>query len=317
MCTPFSDHGEKLDEGRLREHIDYMIDAGVDGIVLNAGTGEFAYMTDDESMRVTQVGAEHIAGRVNVVTQPSKVNLRETIERSKQAIDYGADALMVLPPWLESPFERGIMYHYEQLAKNVDASIVLYNIPSATGIEITPDMFRRLVAIDNIEYVKDSTGDIARMQKLTSIPGGAVLGGADPVAPFAIMAGAAGWIWGAANIMPHECVKLYELLTTGKLVEAMELWELMKPTNLFLWENTVDAEYLGAVKTATKMVGHDLGESRRPQPPLTSTARVALQAALSTLPINKIDRERLVWREWDEERDWLVQQTAGKKAGLA
>jgi 4-hydroxy-tetrahydrodipicolinate synthase len=310
MCTPLDQSGERVDEGRLKEHIDYLIDAGVHGIVLNAGTGEFAYLRDAESMRVTEVGAAHIAGRVNVITQPSAVGLSETIERSKMAVDFGADALMVLPPWLESPFERGIMYHYEQLARAVDATIVLYQIPDATGVEITPDMYRRLVAIDNISYVKDSTGDLARMQKLASISGGGVLGGADPVAPFAIMAGAVGWIWGAANVMPHECVRLYEFLTTGKLIEALELWSLMAPANLFFWENDLDAEYLAAVKTATAMVGHDVGESRRPQLPLTSQARVALQAALSTLPFNTIDRDRLIWREWADERDWLVQMTS-------
>ena len=94
----------------------------------------------------------------------------------------------------------------------------------------------------------------------------------------------AGGIWGAANVMPHECVRLYELLTTGKLEEALELWSLMAPANLFFWENDLDAEYLAAVKTATAMVGHDLGESRRPQLPLTEAARVALERALSTLP---------------------------------
>lgn len=284
MCTPFDRAGERLDEGRLKDHIDYLIDAGVHGIVLNAGTGEFAYLRDAESMRVTEVGAAHISGRVNVITQPSAVGLSETIERSKMAIDFGADALMVLPPWLESPFERGIMYHYEKLAEAVDSTIVLYQIPDATGVEITPDMYRRLVAIDNISYVKDSTGDLARMQQLAGVEGGSVLGGADPVAPFAIMAGAVGWIWGAANVMPHECVRLYELLTTRKLEEALELWSLMAPANLFFWENDLDAEYLAAVKTATAMVGHDLGESRRPQLPLTEAARVALEAALSTLP---------------------------------
>ena len=73
MCTPFDQAGERLDEGRLKDHIDYLIDAGVHGIVLNAGTGEFAYLRDAESMRVTEVGSAHISGRVNVITQPSAV----------------------------------------------------------------------------------------------------------------------------------------------------------------------------------------------------------------------------------------------------
>jgi len=308
MCTPLTDAGETIDDGRMREHIDYLIEAGVHGIVLNAGTGEFAYMRREEVQHINEVGGAHIAGRVPIISQPSAVGLSETIEKSKAAIDAGVDALMVLPPYLESPFDRGILFHYEQLANAVDASIVLYNIPDASGIEITPELYRRLIAIDNIEYIKDSAGDIAKQQKLIAI-GGGVLSGADPIAPFALMGGAVGLIWGAVNIMPHEAVRLWDLVQKGDYKEAMELWALMAPTNLFLWGNSLDVEYLGGVKAATAMVGHDLGVSRRPQPPITGAGRIALQAALSSLPINKLDRSRLVHHEWEEERDWLVQMT--------
>ena len=123
------------------------------------------------------------------------------------------------------------------------------------------------------------------------------------------MAGAAGWIWGAANVMPHECVMLWDLIQKGDHQGALDLWAKMLPANMFFWENNVDAEYNSAVKTATNMVGRSVGPCRRPVLPMTRQGRLALQTALSTLPVNGTSRDTLVYREWDDERDWLVQMT--------
>ena len=308
MSTPFDDTGEHLDEGRLRDHIDSLLDAGVHGLVLAAGTGEFAFLSEDEKTRITKIGADQVGGRIPVIVQSSAITLTDTIEKSRMAIDLGADALMVLPPYFEGPFERGVMYHYEKLAAAVDVPIVLYNIPVNSGFDITPELYRRLINIENIEYIKDSTGDLIRMQQLIGI-GGRVLAGADPLAPWAAMAGAAGWIWGAANVMPHECVQLWDLIQAGDHAGAIELWAKMLPANLFFWENGYGAEYNTAVKTATNMVGRTVGPCRRPMRPMPASGRVALQSVLSTLPINRVDKSRLVYREWEEERDWLVQMT--------
>ena len=308
MCSPFDDSGESLDEGRLRDHIENLVDAGVHGLVLAAGTGEFAFLSADEKHRIFRIGAETVAGRIPIICQTSAITTVDAIENSRAAIDQGADAVMVLPPYFEGPFERGVLYHYEKLAQAIDVPVVLYNIPVNSGFDITPDVYRRLIAIENIDYIKDSTGDLVRIQQLNGI-GGHVLAGADPIAPFSLMAGCPGWIWGAANVMPHECVQLYDLITAGRHAEALDLWARMLPADLFFWDNSVDAEYNTAVKTATNMVGRAVGPCRRPVLPMPHQGRVSLQAALSTLPVNGVDRDRLVFREWDAERDWLVRMT--------
>ena len=96
---------------------------------------------------------------------------------------------------------------------------------------------------------------------------------------------------------------------------ALALWARMLPANMFFWENNVDAEYNSAVKTATNMVGRPVGPCRRPVMPMTRQGRVALQTALSTLPTNRTARDTLVYRDWDDERDWLVQMT--HRAGVS
>ncbi len=308
MTSPFDDTGEHLDEGRLRDHIESLIDAGVHGLVLCAGTGEFAFLSDDEKDRIISLGCEIVDGRIPVVAQTSAITTTDAIERTRRAADHGAAAALVLPPYFEGPFERGVLFHYEKLAKAIDIPIVLYNIPVNSGFDIHPDLYRQLMAMENIDYIKDSTGDLIRLQKLIGI-GGHVLAGADPLAPYAARSGAAGWIWGAANVMPHECVQLWNLVQSGDHAGALRLWEQMLPANMFFWENNVDAEYNSAVKTATNMVGRAVGPCRRPVMPMTRQGRVALQTALSTLPINGTNRDTLVFREWDDEKDWLVQMT--------
>lgn len=317
VAMPMTATGEEIDEPALLEHIDWLLDAGVHGLLVLSGTGEYAYLRPEERRRVVELCLPHIDGRVPVMVQSSEMSLTDTIDTSLHALDFGADALMVLPPWLESPFERGVLYHYERVAQAVPADLVLYNTPAASGVEITPAMFRQLLAIDNIRYIKDSQGDLARVQKLVAISKGTnanVLCGVDPLAPYALMAGATGMIWGCANIMPHECVQLAEHIAAGRLDQALALWQLMWPINAFMWENELDVGFLPGVKTATEMVGRQMGPVRRPQMPVTGAARLAIEAGLSALPVNGIDRSRLKWREWEQEQDWLTRATEHRGA---
>ncbi|MGI9596833.1 MAG: dihydrodipicolinate synthase family protein [Acidimicrobiales bacterium] len=315
VAMPMNETGEEIDEPALLDHLDWLIDAGVHALLVLSGTGEYAYLRPEERRRVVELCLPHIDGRVPTMVQTSEMSVSDTIDSSKHAVDHGADAVMVLPPWLESPFERGVLYHYERVAQAVNVDIALYNTPAASGVEITPAMYRKLVAIDNIRYMKDSQGDLARIQKLAAISEGAgaqVLCGVDPLAPYALMAGAVGMIWGCANIMPHECVELIGHIEAGRLAEALELWQLMWPVNAFMWENEFDVGFLPGVKTATQMIGRQMGPVRRPQMPVTGAARLAIEAALSVLPVNGIDRQRLTWRPWEEEQDWLVKRTNGE-----
>jgi len=137
MSSPFDDSGESIDEGRIRDHVESLIEAGVHGLVLAAGTGEFAFLSTDEKQRIFEVGIDQVAGRIPVICQTSAITTVDAIGNSRAAIDMGASAVMVLPPYFEGPFERGVMYHYEKLARAIDAPIVLYNIPAQSGFDIT------------------------------------------------------------------------------------------------------------------------------------------------------------------------------------
>ena len=305
MCTPFEEDGETIDPGRYRAHIDDMIDAGMHGIVLCSGTGEYAYLSDEERTFLIREGTRHVDGRVPTIAQTTALSTADCIAKARAAEDAGATAVMVMPPFLEPPGERGVLYHYEAIAKAISVPVVMYNMPQQAA-PLTLDLYRRLIAVENIDYVKDSSGDFTQLQKLV-VCGGGVLNGSDPYAPHALMAGCIGMIWGAANFMPHECVRLYDLIAAGEHGQALALWDSMQAACLWLWGNRHDVDYMSGVKAAARLTGRDMGPPRKPLPFVPGPARHDLRMALSKLPVNRSRSERLIWRDWQEERDWFIQ----------
>lgn len=314
LATPLSNDGSEIDYGRLCAHIDDMIEAGIHGIVPASGTGEYAFMTDAERMKVIEVAVRHINGRVPVVAQTSSISTADVIDRSKHAEQLGVDGLMILPPYLEIPSKSAIVRHYEMIARSVATPLVLYNVPFHAA-EVDENMYRELIAVENIDYIKDSAGNMASLQKLIGT-GGKVLTGSDALAPWAIMAGVHGMIWGAPNFAPHECVKLYELIRVGKIDDALSLWEKMRGIMLWLDGNGHDVNYIAGVKAAARITGRDLGPARRPTPPVSGAARHDIRLALSQMPNNRACEEYHVWRNWSEERNWLIQNHKAQISNL-
>jgi len=280
LCTPFTEDGEKVDETALKNHIDSMLEAGIHIILVCGGTGEFAYLRPAERKRITEIASKHIDGRAGFMVQTSAINTADAIEFAKHAEVVGADCLLILPPYFEGPDNEGVYYHYEKISEAVKIPIMVYNIPVHSGIDITPPFFRHLMEIDNIQYIKDSTGDIIRIQELLTI-GGGVFNGGDPIAFFSLLAGCPGCVWGAPNAMPRESVDLYNLVTSGKLGEAKDLWNRMFPANYFFWTHVYNA----SVKAATNLSGRKVGSCRKPVQPLTDSEMSELREVLKHLGI--------------------------------
>jgi 4-hydroxy-tetrahydrodipicolinate synthase len=278
LCTPFCKDGESVDEGALRSHIDWMIESGVQIILACGGTGEFAYLREAERRRVAEVTCKHVAGRAHVFVQSSAINTADAVANSKAAAEAGADAVMVLPPYFEGPAMDGVKWHYEKIARAVALPLVVYNIPQNTNIDITPEIFAELMKIDNIQYIKDSTANLVRIQQLVAT-GGKIFNGGDPIAFQALLAGCAGCIWGAVNAMPREAVELYDLVSTGKLAEAARLWQRLLPAQLFFWTH----DYNPAIKAAATLAGRRIGECRKPLQPLGEADLTELRAAMKPL----------------------------------
>jgi 4-hydroxy-tetrahydrodipicolinate synthase len=277
-CTPFDKSGDTVDEKALSAHLDRLLEAGVHAVVSCGGTGEFAYLSEAERRSIHQVIAKRVQGKAKFIAQSSAVSTRDTIENAKFAEGLGADALMILPPYFEGPTMDGVMWHYETVARAIKTPIVVYNIPQNTNRDITPDLFSRLLEIDNIQYIKDSTGDFTRIQQLIAT-GGKVLNGGDTLAFPALVAGCPGLIWGGVNATPKEAVRLYELVAKGDLAAAAALWKTILPAQIFYWTH----DYNSSVKAATNLLGGNVGICRKPALPLSDSDLAELKVALKSL----------------------------------
>ncbi|ESY85968.1 dihydrodipicolinate synthetase [Mesorhizobium sp. LNHC220B00] len=280
MQTPFDESGA-INYAVFEELIDRYIEAGVHGLVLGAGTGQHPYLTEAECNRLYEVGAKRIAGRCNVICQTSALNMDEVIRRSQHAESVGAQALMILPPYFEGPSDDdGIFEFYRTVDAAVGVDVVGYNIPQATGISVSPNLFERLSQLKNFNYIKDSAGDFTVHQEFLQT-GGTVLNGADPTTVYALMAGARGVIWGAANYMPFEAVELYDLVVGRKFEHALALWQRMLPSILFVWR----APYTPSVLRAAQLRGFGTGNVRRPLRKLDADQEVLLRRSLEPLGV--------------------------------
>ena len=278
MQSPMFDDGS-IDYARWEALIDIYIDTGVQGLVLGAGTGQHPYLTRAECDKLYELGARRIDGRCHLICQTSALNVDEVIERSRHAEGLGADALMILPPYLEGPEDDdGLFEFYRCIDTEVKTDIIGYNIPQTTGIGISVELFKRLNELPNFNYIKDSAGDLTTHQAYLQT-GCQVLNGADPTTVFALMAGATGAIWGGANYMPRECVRLYELVACGDFNAAMELWATMIPSLLYIWSGN----YIAKVKYASQLRGFGGGSVRRPLTPLSADEEKILAASLEPL----------------------------------
>ena len=281
ICTVFTQDGQRIDEKAQKTHLDRLLEAGIHIIAACGGTGEFSFLTSKERLALTELTAKHIDGQAKLIVHVSAVMTEETIEFAKHAEDIGANCLLVLPPYFEGPTLEGCFEHYEKVAQAVKTDIMAYNIPVHTGIDLQPEFCERLMQIDNINYLKDSTGDFIRLQQLVH-KGINVFNGADPNMFHGLMSGAAGCFWGTSNAIPEMAVELYNHCELGSWVQAIELWNQIHAINDFVWHNPFNP----SVKAAGNLLGHDLRFCRRPVQPLTEAQTENLKNAVRGLTSN-------------------------------
>ncbi len=277
ITTPFDAQG-KIDYARFEQLIERYIAAGVQGFVLSSGTGMHVYLSKDESKELVAFGAKVIAGRAKIIAQTSALLVEEVIERTVHAKNCGADGVMVLPPFFEGPTDdQGIIDFYASVSE-AGLPIIGYNVPQAVGVEVTPELFEQLSKIPNFVSVKDSSGDLAAQASLvrTGLP---TMNGADPLVPYALFAGAAGLIWGGANMAPKTCVALVNAANAQKWDEVREIWKALAPVMSLIWQG----DYVQSVYAGAEIMGYGAGNPRRPLARLAADKHQALRDALAPL----------------------------------
>ena len=266
IATPFTEDGSQVDEVSLRKLVDFTIGGGIHGIVTCGGTGEFFSLTMEERKRVTEIVMDQVQGRAPVAAHTGSTSTAVAIELSKHAESVGADAVMAMQPFCE-PLSLGEVYDYfKAISDAINVPIMIYNIPACTGMHLQPYFLARMGReIENVKYVKDSSGNLAVLSQLIYEYSDdiTVFNGADTIS-FAVFAhGSKGGVWAAPNVMPEQCACLFDLCDAGKLSEARALWDKMWPVMKML-END---GFLAVVKAGAALMGIPIG---KPRPPFRS-----------------------------------------------
>jgi 4-hydroxy-tetrahydrodipicolinate synthase len=283
LITPFSEDGGAVDQAALAGNVERLIAAGVGGLVPGGSTGEFTTLSHAERRQLTEVTIDAAGGRVPVVPGTGALSTRETVELSVHAEQAGAAAVMVVPPFYDAPKWHELLAHYNAVADAISIPIVYYNLPAATGVELSAAQLRELP----ISALKDTGGDAVAATELIQTDGPTLLNGYDTLTFGALAAGVEAVIWGTASILPEQCVELHRLLIDDiDLPAARELWARLWPVCRFLEGQS----YSAAVKTACRLVGDTTGPVRAPLLELDDAATDQLRTLLDHAGLAKVAR---------------------------
>jgi 4-hydroxy-tetrahydrodipicolinate synthase len=279
IVTPTNNDGEAVDEGRLRDAIDYQIAHGVHGLTVFGSTGGMGSFSESERQRVIEVAAKHIDGRIRFLPGTGSITTAEAVRLSQFAEAAGANGVLVVPINYWKPTDNELYGHYEAIAKAVKIPLGIYNNPGTTGVDIKPALVARIAKIDNVGFIKESSGDMSRISAIRQLTGYqiSVLNGNDACTPEAIAAGVEGWFAGSANFMPERCVELFRLGYEKKDIDAMrEFFQPMFP----LCDYMGVKGYIRVAHTACDLLGRPMGPPRRPLRMLEPADRAVLAGLL-------------------------------------
>ena len=267
IATPFTEDGINYEE--FGELIENQIENSVDAIIVCGTTGESATMSEEEKKEVIKYSINKINKRTKVIIGTGCNNTKKAIEMSKFAEEAGADALLVVTPYYNKATQAGLVAHYKAIAESVNIPIIMYSVPSRTGVNILPETCLELSKIDNIVAIKEASGNISQVAKIASLCGDNLdiySGNDDQIVPI-LSLGGKGVISVLSNIMPkytHDMV--YEYLN-GNLKEAtkMQLEVIELIDMLFCEVNPIPVKY------ALNVMGYNFGVPRLPLTELSKT----------------------------------------------
>lgn len=267
LATPFA-ADSSVDVPRLRALVDRTIDGGVHGVVACGSTGEFSALSSDERRLVVETVVDQAAGRVPVVAQTGSTSTAEAIRLTQHAESVGADVVMPVAPFYETLSLEETTHYLRRVASSVSIPVMLYNLPAATGVDLSADTVAELAQqVQNIMYVKNTTPDMAQAAQLIHHYGDLVgtFVGWDSLILSSLVSGSAGVMAGTANIIPAEIVAVYDAVQVGDLAAAREAWLRIYP----LLDAALSVNYIAAVKVGLAAAGFPVGDPREPFFPLT------------------------------------------------
>lgn len=277
VVTPMLQNGD-INYELLGEIIDNQIENSTDAVVICGTTGEASTMTDQEHIDCIDFAVKRVNGRVPVVAGAGSNDTQYAVELSREAKSLGADALLQVTPYYNKTSQRGLIAHFTAIADATDLPVILYNVPSRTGVNITPDTYKILAEHKNIVATKEASGNISQIAQIKAACGDALdiySGNDDQIVPI-LSLGGIGVISVLSNVAPRQTHDICELYFNGEVSKSAKLQIELLPLidALFMDVNPIP------VKEAMCLMGCDVGGCRLPLVKMTSEQNQKLKEAM-------------------------------------
>ncbi|MBA2657960.1 MAG: 4-hydroxy-tetrahydrodipicolinate synthase [Tatlockia sp.] len=281
LVTPFDQ--DKVDLPRLRELVEFHIDAGSHAIVAAGTTGEGGTLSHQEKILVIRTVVEQARERIPVIAGTAMNATKDCIVLTAEAMECGAHAALIMTPAYIKPTQEGLFQHYSQIAAAVAMPIILYNVPSRTACDLLPETVSRLAKISNIIGIKDATAEMTRLQQILRACDGAidVYSGDDLSAAQWLLAGAKGVISVSANVAARQMAKFCDSALDEDHADCLRLNEQLMPLHqaMFFESNPIPAKW------ALYKMGLIANELRLPLTTLSTEYHEAIEQVLHTLKL--------------------------------
>ena len=259
MVTPFTESGD-IDIAAGREVAAYLVDKGLDSLVLAGTTGESPTTTAAEKLELLKAVREEVGDRAKLIAGVGTNNTRTSVELAEAAASAGADGLLVVTPYYSKPSQEGLLAHFGAIAAATEVPICLYDIPGRSGIPIESVTMRRLSELPTILAVKDAKGDLVAATSLIKETGLAWYSGDDPLNLVWLALGGSGFISVIGHAAPTALRELYTSFEEGDLVRAREINAKLSP--LVAAQGRLGGVSLA--KAALRLQGINVGDPRLP-----------------------------------------------------
>lgn len=276
IVTPFNDSG--VNYNKLEELLEWHISEGTDAIIICGTTGEATTMTEEERKNTIKFTVDVVKNRIPVIAGTGTNDTTKSINMSKYAESVGVDGLLIITPYYNKTNNKGLIKHFEAINNSVNTPIIAYNVPSRTGLNITPEQLLMLSTLNNVIAIKEASGNISQIAKMKALCGDSIdiySGNDDQIIPIMSLGGL-GVISVAANIVPKVIHNIASEFLNGNYDEALklQLGYLELCNMLFIETNPIP------VKTALNLLSKNVGNLRLPLYEMDDTNKIKLVKTL-------------------------------------
>jgi len=278
VATPMNPDGS-INFDEFGKMLRFQADEGADAVIVCGTTGEASTMPDDEHLECIGFAVKELAGKIPVIAGTGSNDTAHAVRLSQKAQELGADALLQVTPYYNKTSQRGLVKHFTAVADSVDIPIVLYNVPSRTGVSISIDTYKQLAQHPNIAATKEASGNFSLIAEIAAYTDLDIYSGNDDQVIPVLSLGGKGVISVTSNLMPREKHDEVALYLAGKQGEALEIQRniLALEKALFMDVNPIP------VKEALNIMGFNAGECRLPLASMSAEQIERLKAAMQPL----------------------------------